>query len=390
MTEPTQDREATAEVLDALGAAAVGESPRAPDAPTARGHRGRPHRRDWLVAAAAALLLGTVGVWWAAQGDPVEQVAGPDPTASSVPGPPAVGDVDLEIEIGRPSGPDGAMSATITNRGDRPAGLNCVAWRLDRWDGREWQTVAVSALWDQDGRLALLDYRSMIDCGDADAVQPGASVSRPLVPGWATRSTGRSAVDRSGVQVPEPLTPGTYRLVLPAGPSPTVQVEEPITADARFVIGPDDVPPTTIPPDCEPVTRAELAELLGTSSTTPPSTLPGPTVPIAAPMVSRCDAGSGEWSVGYEIFEVDPSPSGAVEFGEQVAVGDEAHVDVSIERSGRWVAEGYVRVGDRAASIGLSSAASGPDTYPPTDGAPVRPAVRERAIALLSALAERL
>lgn len=390
MTEPTNDREATAEVLDALGAAAVGESPPPPDAPTARVHRGRPHRRNWLAAAAAVVLLGTVGVWWTAREDPVEQVAGPDPSASSVPGPPAAADVDLEIEIGRPSGPDGAMSATITNRGDRPVWLDCAAWRLDRWDGREWQTVAVSALWDQDGRLAMLDYRRIDDCGGANDLRPGATVSRPLVPGWATRSTGRSTVDRSGVQVPEPLTPGTYRLVLPAGPSPTVQVEEPITADARFVIGPDDVPPTTVPPDCEPVTRAELAELLGTSSAAPPYTLPGPTVPITAPMVSRCVAESGEWSVGYEIFEVDPAPSGDMAFGEEVAVGDDAYVDVSIDRSGLGGAEGYVRVGDRAASIGLSSAASGPDTYPPTDGAPVLPVVRERAIALLSALAERL
>lgn len=394
MTEPSQEATDTAAVgatLDALGHAAAGESPTAPPAPSPASTAGRPRR--WLAAAAAVAVVAGVGAgaWWVGRDDVIDQVAGPNEGA--LPPPPSA-DVDLVVDIGAPSGPDGTMQATLTNRSDRRAGLGCAVWRLDRWDGRDWQVVAVSAMWDENGQLALFDTELTIDCGETVYIQPGASVQRPIVPAWTLRVPSGSEVDGGADTVAEPLTPGTYRLVLPARPPHTVQAQEPIEADARLFVAADDVPPTTVAPDCEPLGRAAIAEVLGEPAASPPTTLPpttvaGDTVPVPT-STTTCAAESGQWNVGYELGAARPSPAGSTMLGEPTDIGDEAYITTSIGRSGLWTGMGFVRVGERAATVSVRSSAVGSDTYSPTEGPAVEPVVRDRTLALLAALAERL
>ena len=395
MTEHSQDTTDAAAVgatLDALGRAAAGESPTAPPAPSPISTPGHPRR--WLAAAAAVAVVVAVGAgaWWAGSDDVIEQVAGPDEGA--LPPPPAA-DVDLVVDIGPPSGPDRARQATFTNRSSRRVDLDCAVWRLDRWDGQDWQVVAASAMWGENGQLGLSDTELMLQhCGGNEYIEPGASAQRPIVPSWTLRKPTRSEADDGADTVAEPLTPGTYRLVLPARPPHTVQPQEPIEADARLVVVADDVPPTTVAPDCEPLGRAAIAEVLGEPAALPPTTLPpttvaGDTVP-APSSATVCSAEAGQWSVGYELVAAGPDPAGGTMLGEPTDIGDEAYITTSIDRSGLWTAMGFVRVGERSAIVSVRSSAVGSDTYSPAEGPPVEPVVRDRTLALLAALAERL
>lgn len=393
MTDPQDmtDTAATAAALDDLGHAAVGESPAAPHAPAPASARPRA-RMAVAAAAAVALVAGAgAGVWWFTDDDTIDQVAGPGTT--TLPGPPAA-DVDLQVDIGAPSGPDGTMQATLTNRSDRRVGLNCAVWRLERWDGQGWQVVAESAMWDENGQLALFDTELTIDCGETAYVEPGTSTQRPIVPAWTLRVPSGDEVDRGADTVAAPLAPGTYRLVLPARPPHTVQAQEPIEADARLVVGKDDVPPTTTAPDCEPLGRAAIAEVLGeptasAPTTLPPTTVAGDTVPEPA-TTTACASESGQWYVRYQLMSAGPGRPGGATLGEPVDLGDEAYVATSTNRSGRWTAMGYVRVGDRAAMVDVGSSAAGSDTYASGAGPAVEPVVRDRTLALLAALAERI
>ena len=146
-------------------------------------------------------------------------------------------------------------------------------------------------------------------------------------------------------------------------------------------------PPATLEPmttqmsACAPLDPAGIAEVLGVASV---DVAPGG----ASPDGAGCQVVAAPWTVGYSMVEaVEPSPDVPLE---PLDIGDRAYLSVDNDRSGNWSATGAVVVGDRMAMMTVRSSARGVDTYPGGEGPPVQPVVRERAVALLEALAARL
>jgi hypothetical protein len=136
---------------------------------------------------------------------------------------------------------------------------------------------------------------------------------------------------------------------------------------------------TTQMSPCEPLGPADIAEVLAVASVD---------VVAAAPDEIGCRVAAAPWTVSYSRVE-SAEPIGSIP-AEPLAIGDEAFVTTSNDRSGNWTATGFVRANDRMMVLTVQSDARGVDTYPGDEGPPVQPQVRERAVALLEALAARL
>jgi hypothetical protein len=138
---------------------------------------------------------------------------------------------------------------------------------------------------------------------------------------------------------------------------------------------------TTQRAPCAPLPPPAIAEVLGVAS-----------VEVdpdgASPEGAGCRVVADPWTVSYSMVEAtEPDPSLAIE---PLPIGDRAYLRVDDDRSGNWSATGAVVVGDRMLMMTLGSSARGVDTYPGDQGPAVEPQVRERAVALLQALADRL
>lgn len=391
MTDPSEDTTTTARWLDRLGAAAASESPPPTSAAPLieASTRRRPgSRRAWLLAGAAAIaIIVALGAGaWAGRDDDSVQVSGPDTTGLPAPVAP---DIDVTVEFDPPTTTGTMIQATLVNRSDRRLGLDCLIWRLDRWDGTAWARVATSAIWGDEGQLQLYDGEMTLDCGETEYLEPGATTYRVLIPGETLRS--RSSRGAGGTATdPSALPPGRYRLVVPADPTRGAESPDPIESDARFEVVPvADLPPTSAstPDDCQLLTEAEIADVLGVEvdALGPPTTDPASTT-----LPTGCALEAAPWSVTYEAFDVGPSQTDGALMGEPVDLGDEAYVSTTTDRSARWSARGFVRVGARGAMVTVGSSATGADGYPPTEGPAVEPQVRDRAVGLLDLLAARL
>jgi hypothetical protein len=391
MTDPGEDTTTAARSLDRLGAAAASESPPPPSAASlidASTHWRSGARRVWLLAGAAvvAIIVALGAGTWAGRDDESVRVAGPDTTGLPAPVAP---DVDVEVEFDPPTTTGGMIQASLVNRSDRRLELDCLIWRVDRWDGAAWAPFATSAIWADEGQLQLYDGEMTLDCGETEYLEPGATTYRVLIP----EETLRSRSSRSGggtATDPSALPPGRYRLVVPADPTRGAKSPDPIEADARFEVVPVAEPPPTsasTPDGCELLADAEIADVLGVEvdALAPPTT-----DPAATALPTGCALEAAPWSVTYETFDVGPSQKGDALLGEPVDLGDEAYVSATTDRSARWSATGFVRVGERGAMVSVGSSATGADGYPPTEGPAVEPMVRDRAVRLLDLLAARL
>jgi hypothetical protein len=143
-------------------------------------------------------------------------------------------------------------------------------------------------------------------------------------------------------------------------------------------------PTTTQMSPCSLLDPASIAAALGVASV---EVVGGGADPSSSDEPG-CRVVGEPWAVTYTAVEAS-SPGGGLPL-EPVAVGDEAYVTTSNDRSGSWTAVGFVRVGDRMTMLTVKSDARGADTYPASEGPPVQAQVRERAVALLEALAARL
>lgn len=138
---------------------------------------------------------------------------------------------------------------------------------------------------------------------------------------------------------------------------------------------------TTQRSPCAPLPPPAIAEVLGVASA---EVDPDGALPYGA----GCRVVADPWTVTYSMVEAtEPDPSFPLE---PLPIGDRAYLSVDNDRSGNWSSTGAVVVGDRMVMMTLGSSARGVDTYPGNEGPAVEPQVRERALALLQALADRL
>jgi hypothetical protein len=155
-------------------------------------------------------------------------------------------------------------------------------------------------------------------------------------------------------------------------------VEPTVTAPASDT---PQQPVTTQLSPCSPLPPPAIAQVLGVASV---EVSPDGATPDGA----GCAVVAAPWTVGYSMVEaVEPDPGVPLE---PLPIGDRAYLSVDNDRSGNWSATGLVVVGDRAVMLTVRSSARGVDTYPDNEGPAVEPQVRERATALLQALAARL
>jgi hypothetical protein len=138
---------------------------------------------------------------------------------------------------------------------------------------------------------------------------------------------------------------------------------------------------TTQRSPCAPLPPPAIAQVLGVASA---EVDPDGALPYGA----GCRVVADPWTVTYSMVAATESgPSFPLE---PLPIGDRAYLSVDNDRSGNWSATGAVVVGDRMVMMTLGSSARGVDTYPGDPGPAVEPQVRERALALLRALADRL
>jgi hypothetical protein len=103
---------------------------------------------------------------------------------------------------------------------------------------------------------------------------------------------------------------------------------------------------------------------------------------------SGCGFTAGQWILGVRVDPYDPDATGALKTSPSLSgTSVPNQTFLTNDRSGRWQVRSTLIVKEKLYTFQLVNTASGSDTYPPTEGEPLRPVTEVTALRLIEAIA---